>query len=82
VYFRNLNIALNTVKEKCGFYYSIKWFLRQSQNQVLVILSHGNVMENREVIWKKHKVFFVWMLKGGLGQLTTLFVVLLLQQQE
>jgi len=40
-------------------------------------------MENRGLIWKKRvKVFFVWMLKGGMGQLTTLFVVLILQQQE
>jgi len=41
-------------------------------------------MENRGLVWKKSvKVFFVLKLKmGGVGQLTTLFVVLILQQQE
>jgi len=41
-------------------------------------------MENLEDLWEeKFKVLCLqWKLKGGLGQLTTIFVVLILQNQE
>ncbi|MAD25384.1 MAG: hypothetical protein CMO44_14555 [Verrucomicrobiales bacterium] len=65
------------------------WFLLLNQMVSHAISKSSFGYSNpTEILWKieklfgKHKVFFVWMLKGGLGQLTTLFVVLLLQQQE
>jgi len=41
-------------------------------------------MENRGLVWKKETkgILHLEVQKGGLGQLTTLFVVLILQQQE
>jgi len=67
------------------------WFLLLTQmvSQFISKSSYGN-SNPKEILWKiedlfgkkRVKVFFVWMLKGGMGQLTTLFVVLILQQQE
>lgn len=55
-----------------------------NRKESLVILKHGDLMENLEDLWEeKFKVLCLqWKLKGGLGQLTTIFVVLILQNQE
>ena len=52
------------------------------KNQVLLV--HGNLMENRGLVWKKETkgILHLEVQKGGSGQLTALFVVLILQQQE
>ena len=67
MYFRNLNIALNTDKEKCGFYYSLKWFLTQCHKTSFASCNPTEILWKIEDLYGKKsvKVFFVLKLKRG-----------------